>query len=65
MTSSPSSPSSPVITSEGSPVIVIDSETEGWWMLVQGSSCTVPVDDTKVSKVYPFMLSGIYLPAVS
>ncbi len=54
--------SSPVITSEGSPIIILADEG-GWWLLVQGSSCTMPsdVEENKKPVAYPFMLTGFYL----
>jgi hypothetical protein len=56
------SPSSPILTSEGSPVIILE-ETGGWWMLVQGSSCTVPEAAPKVIPVLKtsFPISGFFL----
>jgi len=57
-----STPSSPVLTSEGSPTIILDEEDGGWWMLVQGSSCTMPAERTVIT--YPFEITGFYLPVV-
>jgi hypothetical protein len=55
------STSSPVILSEGSPVLIIDETDGGFWLLVQGSSCTSPPEVVKVSNVYPFMMDGFHL----
>ena len=57
-----STPSSPVLTSQGSPVIILDEEDGGWWMLVQGSSCTMPAVKSVV--IYPFELTGFFLPVI-
>ena len=57
-----STPSSPVLTSEGSPTIILDDEDGGWWMLVQGSTCAVPV--IKSSVMHPFEITGFFLPVV-
>ena len=56
------SSSSPILSSEGSPVIILE-ETGGWWMLVQGTSCTVPVETPDV--VALFTLRGFFLPVGS
>ena len=56
------SSSSPILLSEESPVIILD-ETEGWWVLVQGSLCVMPAEEPII--IYPFLLTGFYLPVVN
>ena len=58
------SPSPPILSSEGSPIIILE-ETGGWWMLVQGSSCNVPDAPVIVAPIAKplFTISGFFLSA--